>query len=180
MVGESSYIEWDVRRAHRTIDTVYKAMIILVCAVFFVGAVVFTGNSFIKFLFTAALIAMLFLCFYVWWPRFNVVYEYVYVDGQIDFDAIYSGSARKHLFRVDMDKIDVVAPLGSSELAGYEHLNLKAKNFSSYDKANESKQYVIIAKGNTDSTHEKIIFEPSEEMLTMMKKKSPRKINIAK
>ena len=43
-------------------------------------------------------------------PKKNVAYEYVFVDGQIDFDFIINGERRKHKKRIDMEKIELIAP----------------------------------------------------------------------
>ena len=46
----------------------------------------------------------------IWyWPRFNVTWEYVYCDGQIDFDAIFGMDKRKSNLRIDLDDADIIA-----------------------------------------------------------------------
>ena len=56
---------------------------------------------------------------YIVIPRLNVEYEYVFCDGQLDFDKIMNGEKRKHLSRVDMEQVTVVAPIKSHALDGY-------------------------------------------------------------
>ncbi len=116
----------------------------------------------------AVLIVLLIFLF----PKLNVEYEYVYVDGQIDFDRIAGKSKRKTLLRIDMEQVEVVAQKGSHALDGYTHIQLETKDFSSRDK--NSKPYIIVA--NVENKKYKIAFEPSERMLSLMKQKSPRKI----
>lgn len=105
-------------------------------------------------------------------PRLNVDYEYVFVDGQIDFDRIIGKAKRKTLLRIDMDQVEIIAPSGSHTLDGYTHVQLEARDFSSGDK--NSKPYIIIA--TVENKKYRIAFEPSEKMLSLMKQKSPRKI----
>ena len=38
-------------------------------------------------------------------PTNKIAYEYIFVDGQIDFDRILNGSKRKTMQRIDMEKI---------------------------------------------------------------------------
>jgi hypothetical protein len=106
-------------------------------------------------------------------PKLNVEYEYVFVDGQLDFDRITGKAKRKTLLRVDMEQVEVVAPEGSHALDGFTYVQYEKKDFTSRDKA--SKPYVIIA--SVDEKKYRISFEPSEKMITMMKQKSPRKIS---
>jgi hypothetical protein len=105
-------------------------------------------------------------------PKLNVEYEYVFVDGQIDFDRISGKAKRKTLLRIDMEQVEIISPAGSHSLDNYNHVSLVNKDFSSGDKT--SKPYVIIA--TKEDKKLKITFEPSEKMITMMKQKSPRKV----
>lgn len=105
-------------------------------------------------------------------PKLNVEYEYVFVDGQLDFDRITGKAKRKTILRIDMEQVEIVAPAGSHALDGFTHMQLVNKDFSSNDKS--KKPFIIIA--NVEDKKCRISFEPSEKMITMMKQKSPRKI----
>lgn len=117
----------------------------------------------------AILIVVLFMLF----PRLSIEYEYVFVDGQIDFDRISGKARRKTLFRIDMEQVEIVAQEGSHALDGYTYVKCERKDFSSGSRDN--KPYIIIA--NKDNKKYRIAFEPNENMLNMMKQKSPRKIS---
>lgn len=109
----------------------------------------------------------------IWlYPKLNIDYEYIFVDGQIDFDRITGKAKRKTMLRIDMDHVEIVAPQGSHALDGYTYVQMIKKDFSSNDK--NVKPYIIIA--SVENKQYRISFEPSEKMLTMMKQKSPRKI----
>ena len=43
-------------------------------------------------------------------PTEKLSYEYIFVDGQIDFDRILRGESRKTMKRIDLSKVEVVAP----------------------------------------------------------------------
>ncbi|MGF7142942.1 hypothetical protein HNQ56_001364 [Anaerotaenia torta] len=113
------------------------------------------------------IVVMIFL-----FPKLNVEYEYVFVDGQLDFDRITGGARRKTLLRVDMEQMEIVAPQGSHSLDSYNQMQLTNKDFTSGDKS--IKPYIIIA--SVEDKKYRIAFEPSEKMLAMMKQKSPRKV----
>lgn len=103
-------------------------------------------------------------------PKFNVEYEYIFVDGQLDFDKIMGKKKRKLVIRIDFENVEIVAPEGSHALDKFR--NYKVKDFSS--KMPEEKPYVVIVHNGEKQL--KILFNPTEKMLGAMKNKSPRKI----
>ncbi len=105
-------------------------------------------------------------------PKLNVEYEYVFVDGQLDFDRITGKAKRKTLLRIDFEQVEIMAPAGSHALDTYTYMKLLEKDFSSGNK--DSKPYVIVA--NVEEKKLKILFEPNEKMLSVIKQKSPRKL----
>lgn len=114
--------------------------------------------------------AVLIVVIIYFFPRFNVEYEYVFCDGQLDFDKIMGGAKRKTALRIDFENVEIVAPKGSHALDSYQQH--RVKDFSSCN--SEVKPYVIITSNGDQMLQ--IYFEPSEKMLEVMKLKSPRKI----
>ncbi len=116
----------------------------------------------------------LILCFLSWYfiPRMSVEYEYVFCDGQLDFDKISGGMKRKTMMRVDFEKLVVIAPKNSHALDGYRHNGVVVKDFTSQDP--NAKVYGLVITGGDQNTM--ILFEPNEKMLAAMKQKAPRKI----
>lgn len=105
------------------------------------------------------------------YPRFShVEYEYVFCDGQLDFDRISGGSKRKTDLRLDMENMELVAQLGSSYLDNYKNISYK----KDYSAGNTDKTYVIIASKNEKQMY--ILFEPSDKMLECMYYKSPSRV----
>ena len=105
-------------------------------------------------------------------PKLAVEYEYVFCDGQVDFDKISGGAKRKTMLRVDFEKLVVVAPKNSHALDGYRHNGVEVKDFSSLEE--KARVYGMVISGGEKPTI--IYFEPNEKMLTAMKQKAPRKI----
>lgn len=103
-------------------------------------------------------------------PNPRVDYEYVFVDGQIDFDRIIADNNRKNMRRTDLDKTEVVAPEGSHALDPFQ--NIKAEDYSSGD--SQDKHYILVAKGEKGNI--KIRFTPNEHLLEQMKMKARSKI----
>lgn len=170
MVGESNYTECVVKRRGGTAgEILLKSLLVFAVLVSALIALLLTGV--LQFLGFALLIGAFFFSLSMW-PKFRKEFEYIFVDGQIDIDVMYSGSTRKHLRRFDMDKIEIVAPVDSHSLDGYKHLNLKAADYTSQVAGRDV--YAIFLKA--EKGQEKILFEPDDNFLTYMKKKSPRKV----
>ena len=165
-MNESSYGECVVARKATTKDFCIKTLLISLASIITLAAIMIP-----VLLFVAAIGWYLIFTF---WTRFQVVYEYIFVDGQIDFDKIMGGSARKHIKRIDLDTVTTVAPARSHALDGYQHLSTKPLDYTSLDPERENLVYVIVNKGAKDA--ELIRFEPDENFITLMKKKAPRKI----
>lgn len=109
--------------------------------------------------------------FYIF-PRLSIEYEYVFCDGQLDFDRISGGQKRKTMKRIDFEQVEICAPLKSHALDGYTYNDLKVVDFSS--KSKDAKLYAIIVRDKGVVT--KIIFEPSQTMLDCIRQKAPRKV----
>lgn len=103
-------------------------------------------------------------------PTKNVAFEYVFVDGQIDFDCIYKGEKRKTMQRIDMEKVEFFAPASSHDWDSYQHVPIV-----DYASGLEpEKDYVALHQGKKGM--ERIRFTPDEKMLSMIDRKSPSKL----
>ena len=162
-----SYTEASVKRKSTFTTYLAKAgLIFLIIVLFLFG---FLVNQQIIMI---ASIGLGCLAGYILFPRLSAEYEYIFCDGQIDFDRINGGESRKHVLRIDMDNVELVAPETSHELDKYNNSNIKIRDFSSKDP--QAKKYCIIT--SDEANRVKIIFEPSEKMLELAKAKSPRKV----
>lgn len=111
-------------------------------------------------------------CYFVF-PYLNVEYEYVYCDGQIDFDKIFSGNKRKTALRIDFENVEMMAPLKSHALDSYNQQQVKCYDFSSG--LPDAHIYALFVRKGEQLT--KILFEPNEKMISLIKMKAPRKIS---
>jgi len=106
-------------------------------------------------------------------PSFNVDFEYVYVDGQIDFDRITSGEKRKTMIRTDIDNIEIMAPMSSHRMDQFKNMQGLNKHDFSSQKPDAVTYGIAFSDGDKRNL---VIFEPSEEMLALALRKSPRKV----
>lgn len=122
------------------------------------------------FIFVAAAIIMAVIWMY---PKLTYEFEYVFCDGQLDFDKILGNSKRKRMMRIDFDSLEVGAYEGDDALTDWKNQKCIEKDYTSYRK--EITPYIILVRQGQNLV--RIKFEPTEKMLTCMKNKSPRKIH---
>lgn len=159
-----SYAEAGCKRKDTIGTYAIRAGLILVAVVLFL----MTFRSQIAMFFGAIVIVAIIYTF----PRLNIEYEYVFCDGQLDFDRISGGQKRKTLKRIEFEQVEVCAPAKSHALDGYTYNDVKVIDYSS--KREDAKVYAIILRDQ--GTVNKILFEPSQAMLQCMRAKAPRKV----
>ena len=98
----------------------------------------------------------------------NVEYEYLYTNGELDIDAIYSKKTRKRLLSVKCGKIEVLAPITVKNT----QKDIKNKVYACSSKNAEGLYYAVFITAEKGKTI--LYFEPHEEMLEDLKKRIPR------
>ena len=161
-----SYAESSVKKKVTTTDTMKKVGLITLAVVCLLAGLV------VHLLMLVVGMAMIGLCFYLI-PKFDIMYEYIFCDGQMDFDKIMGGAKRKNMLRVDFEKVVAVAPANSHALDGYRHDKVKVYDFSSLEP--DHKKYGLVTKEGNQSIL--VYFEPDEKMVEVIKKKDPRKFS---
>lgn len=158
------YAEAGVKRKDTAGTMAIRVLLVIVAVVAFL----FTFTNTILLFISAILIVGIFYFF----PRLSVEYEYVFCDGQLDFDKIMGNSKRKTALKIDFEQVEIMAPAGSHALDAYNNVQCTVKDFSS--KRNNVKPHVIILREGSMTT--KILFEPNEKMIECIKMKNPRKV----
>ena len=106
-------------------------------------------------------------------PKLNVEYEYVYVNGELDIDKIYSKSKRKKGASFDLGKMEIMAPVNSHQLDSHRNNpNIKTIDYSSG--MDNAKVYAVIVPG--DKEMHRLLFEPDEVMIKDIRNRMPRKV----
>ena len=157
------FIEVLVKRNRKATDTLMKTLLIAFVVVLFAG-----GILFIPLLLPLGLIVGMVEWFFIL-PRFDVEYEYSFVNGEIDIDVIYSKEKRKHLESIDVDTFECVAIYGSHELDRFQH-DFTVVDYSALDP--ERKPYVCV-----QAKERRLIYLQLEdkELKDAIKNRIPRK-----
>ena len=124
--------------------------------------------------FLIAGVALLVAC-YFFVPKFDVEFEYLYVNGELDIDAIYSKQRRKKMGSYDVSELEILAPANSHALDSFRNQKgLKVKDFTSLDP--HAKSYILIV--NKEKGREMIKVELEDSILTDLRRLAPRKVNL--
>ena len=102
-------------------------------------------------------------------PSKDIAYEYIFVDGQIDFDMIIKGEKRKTKKRIDLEKAELITRDGAPALFNYKSTPLL--DFSSGNR--EDDDYIMVVRGSNGM--QRIKFTPDEKMLSNIKFKAKMK-----
>lgn len=150
-----------------------KRMFVRILLIALAAIALFIGVMAMMFLRTALVFVVMVIVagiIYFLMPTNKVAYEYIFVDGQIDFDRILGGERRKTMKRTDLEKVEVVAPEDSHKLDAYRHLPLVdySSGFAT------DRHYIAVS--TSEQGNELIRFTPDEKMLSMMRMKAPSKI----
>lgn len=119
--------------------------------------------------------------FFVWidmiiFRNTDVEYEYQFFSGQLDIDVIYGKKKRKRARRFDLKKIEILAPMQSDKLAHYnKNEKLKVMDYSS--RYPERPKFVFVIPAD-EGVVQKVIFEPSEEMVNAIRQYVPSKVHL--
>lgn len=112
---------------------------------------------------------------YIFIPRLNVEYEYLYVNGELDIDRIFSKSRRKRAVSYELSSMEIMAPSNSHRLDSYRNnRGIKKVDFSSGIEGEGHKPYGFVISNKNQM--ELVIFEPNEVMLKDIRSKMPRKV----
>ena len=104
---EQSYAEANVKKKTTGSVIALKIILIILVILVFLAAILISISTKINLLVLIGVAAIFGLIWY--WPRFRVEWEYVFCDGQLDFDMIQGGERRKNILRIEIEDADVKA-----------------------------------------------------------------------
>ena len=102
-------------------------------------------------------------------------YEYIFLNGDLEFAKIVGKKKRVELLSVSMNEVELVAPLSSDKLAPYERgdsSRYAVRDYSSAFPSHRERMYAMICR--TENQAYRIIFEPNEKMIEAMWQLAPR------
>lgn len=159
-----TFIELLVKRKNKMGDTILKCCLLGLTIGF--ALIGFFMNPLL--LFAAIIFAGL---YYLVKMRSNVEYEYSYLDKELTIDKIFNQSKRKRAMTLDLERLEVLAPVNSHQLDSYRNREGKVIDFSSGYVNEPDTRYLMLVDGG-----KKIMIEPNTEILTAIRSIAPRKV----
>ena len=104
----------------------------------------------------------------------NVEYEYDYTNGSLEIAKIINNEKRKKIVTIESAEIKMVAEVGTNESLKYDHVQLKTYDCSAHNE--EQKDYILVAHSEAKGNDFKVLFTPSDKLLTAMEKYNKRDI----
>jgi hypothetical protein len=160
---EDHFSEVIVKRMPRGTDALKKAMLIAATVVMGLLGLIMNPILLIPFIILCILDTFLF-------PRFQVEYEYTYINGEIDVAAVYSRQSRKELETISTEGVECIAPSGSVHLGSYGE-TYKVVDYSSGDPAAKKVEIII---GGADK--KRYLLELPDEIMEDLRWRLPGKV----
>ncbi len=102
----------------------------------------------------------------------DVEYEYLYLDREITIDKIMAKTKRKRMVTLQVDKMEILAPVKSYQLDSYKNRTVKeTKDFSAGHDLEDQKLYAMYYEGN-----QKYMLNLTEDFAKTVKGMAPRKV----
>ncbi|MCR4584587.1 MAG: DUF6106 family protein [Lachnospiraceae bacterium] len=111
---------------------------------------------------------------YLVYPLTDIEYEYLYVDRSLTVDKIMAKEKRKTVATYEIDRLEILAPMGSHRLDEFKSRDLKTADYSSGTEIPEDAEdmrYVMIYEGGL-----KIVLDLTKEFVKIIQNNSPRKV----
>lgn len=101
----------------------------------------------------------------------EVEYEYTYIDRELQIDRILAKSKRKRMETLDLNKMEILAPMNSYRLDSYKNREYKVVDYSRKVDEKPETRYLLYMAGE-----KKVILEPNMEMVKVIQNIAPRKV----
>lgn len=159
-----SYVECLVNRPMSIGAKVLKVVLIVVAVLS--GLLGVMGNLISLLIALASGLGAYFVGIYL-----DVEYEYLYLDKEITIDKVFAKSKRKRAVVLEIENMEILAPLNSWHLDNYKNRTCKVIDYSSGVAGQPETRYAMYYNNN-----EKIILEPNMQMVKAIQTVAPRKV----
>lgn len=150
----------------------FVAMILGVNLLAIIGALLGIPNELVSFM--PLVLAGIVYGAYLILRGFNVEYEYIFTNGDLDIDVIKSRKVRKRLVNITTRRIELMARV-DSPIHGREFENSSiAKKYDAVYDASQGGVFGVIF--NRDGVRSMLTFQPPEKLAEEMKKLNPRAV----
>ncbi len=166
------YAEYIVKKKTDFKTSLIKAGIVLASVVLMYIALLLTQQVVIIMPASVALVAWAGYHVYI---QFNVEYEYIVTNGELDIDRIVARRGRRRIINVKTNAYELIAPYDDAHRAAYEQGEFK-KTIDARSGPNAEGWFVIA--NHRDQGRIRILFEPTPKMLKIFSEYLPRQMAV--
>lgn len=159
-----SYKELLVKRERGIQGTIMR--IVCVVPTVLLALLMFSGSLIV---FIAVVALGIFDYFVFQWT--DIEFEYLYLDKEITVDKVMARTRRKRAAVLDVNKIEIMAPQNSSQLAYYKNRQVKITDLSAGHDLPDQKIYMVYYEGN-----QCFLMNLDEDFAKTVKSVAPRKV----
>lgn len=128
-----------------------------------------------SFIFLVPFVLFIILTYFVY-QNSKQDFDYILTGSILDLDKIKNKSKRKAVASIDLGKdLIVLAPSRTEPVKEYIGKKMPTLDLTSHEEGRN--YYTMIAQNSTTGRLTKILFEPNQEMLTMIYRMQPRKVH---
>lgn len=167
--SNDTFVEQAVKHRETTKEKAIKIVCIVLTVLAGIAAFLHVYTLISGVLFVAFLVLS-----YVVVGNKNIEYEYDYTNGSLEIAKIIDNSKRKKLITIESEQIRLIAAEGTNESLKYDHVQLKVYDCSAND--GETRNYIMVAHDDKNNSDFKVIFNPSEKLISAMKRYNKRDI----
>ena len=166
------YAEYIVKKKSDFKSSILKALIVLASALLMYLALILTQNVIIIMPASVALIGWLGYHAFI---QFNVEYEYIVTNGELDIDRIVARRGRRRLINVKTNAYELIAPYDDEHRQAYESGEFK-KTIDARSGPQADAWFVMA--NHKDQGRVRILFEPTPKMLKIFSDYLPRQMAV--
>jgi hypothetical protein len=168
-IMNESYKELLVKREKGAKEKAARVLCIVPTVLVAMLALLLSGTSFsLLFFIIAVALGVLDYFIYQWT---DIEFEYLYIDKEISIDKIMAKTRRKKAATIDVNKVEIMAPVKSYQLDSYRRRECKVVDLSAGKDLEDMKLYWIYYEGN-----QKYILNLTLDFAETVKKIAPRKV----
>lgn len=168
------FTEHMVRKKHGGSDTINSVLLTLAAAGLFL-LLLLVGLSVTGLLAIIALAEIgLVYGWYILITSFNIEFEYIFTNGEMDVDKIIARRRRKRLITINFKEIEIMAPLKGEYAAEAKRSGIRTKIDASASPDSEDTYFLVANHKKMGLTL--LLFQPSGEIIRAAETYAPRKI----
>ncbi|HHX72350.1 MAG TPA: hypothetical protein GX701_05415 [Clostridiales bacterium] len=164
---ETGYIEYMVRRLPQPMDALKKLGIALVGIAIMAAGIIWAGILSILII-GGVLVGVFWL-----YKQFEIEYEYIYTDGQLDVDKIIARERRKSVLTIDVTEFEVFAPVKPEYFGAFEKQEFQRRIDASTSPLSKERWFAVY-QGEGGKTL--LIFEPNQTIIQAIRRQIPSRV----